>query len=107
MRSKTRLKHTCPTEAPFDCTKGDMTGEGFLVVVDKRTHELVIPRERETEEAVTVIVRPRGGPPLVEEREQPGVLVTAGADVTKDGVTGEVFPRLLLTLEGFRRLRWE
>jgi hypothetical protein len=65
--SKTRLKHICPTGEPFDCTEGDLSGGGFLVVVDKRTHELVIPRERETEEAVTLIVRPKGGAPLVEE----------------------------------------
>ncbi|MET0650196.1 MAG: hypothetical protein ABW208_26610 [Pyrinomonadaceae bacterium] len=58
-KSQTRLMHTCPTEAPFDCTEGDLSEEGFLVVVDKRTHELLIPQERETDETLTVLVSPR------------------------------------------------
>ena len=59
MNSKTRLMHTCPTEEPFDCTEGDLSDQGFLVVVDKRTHELLIPQERETDQTLTVLVNPR------------------------------------------------
>jgi hypothetical protein len=58
-KSKTRLQHTCPTESPFDCTEGDMTGEGFLVVVDKSTHELVV-RDGAEEGTTTVVVNPIG-----------------------------------------------
>lgn len=60
--SKTRLYHTYADEPPFECSTGGMEGDGLEVVIDKSTHELVIPRERETEETVTVIVRPRTSP---------------------------------------------
>lgn len=85
--SKTKLYHTYSDEPPFECSTGDMTGDGFEIVLDKRTHELVIPKERETEDAVTVIVRPKGGPALVEE---PSEVVTAGADVLKGGVAIDI-----------------
>lgn len=51
--------HTRPTERPFYCITGDLTGEGLLVVVDESTHELVV---REGAEAGTksVIVNPKG-----------------------------------------------
>lgn len=58
-KSQTTLQHTCPTEAPFDCITGDLTGEGFLVVVDKRTHELVV-RYGAAEGTITVLVNPKG-----------------------------------------------
>ena len=63
--SKTKLYHTYAGEPPFECSTGDMTGDGLEIVVDKRTHELVIPEGRETEEAVTVIVSPKGEPAAV------------------------------------------
>lgn len=56
--SRTKLYHTCPTERPFDCITGDLTGEGFLVVVDTRTHELIV--EEQTDETVTLAVNPIG-----------------------------------------------
>jgi hypothetical protein len=58
-QSKTRLMHTRPTERPFYCITGDLSGEGFLVVIDERTHDLVI---QEGAEAGTksVIVNPKG-----------------------------------------------
>lgn len=58
MKSKTRLMHTCPTERPFYCITGDLTGEGFLVEVDTRTHELLVTREAEG--TVAVRVNPKG-----------------------------------------------
>lgn len=60
MMSKTKLYHTCPTEEPFKCMTGDLSDQGFLVVVDKRTHELLIPKEQETDETLTVLVNPKG-----------------------------------------------
>jgi hypothetical protein len=58
-KSKTRLMHTCPTERPFYCITGDLTGEGFLVVVDESTHELVV-REGAEAGTISVIVNPKG-----------------------------------------------
>ena len=58
-QSKTRLMHTCPTEVPFDCMPGDFSDQGFLVVVDKRTHELVV-REGAEAGTISVIVNPKG-----------------------------------------------
>lgn len=75
--SKTRLKHTCPTEEPFDCTEGDLSDQGFLVIVDKRTHELLIPQERETDETLTVLVNPRVA--LTVERSDASAWRAAGA----------------------------
>jgi hypothetical protein len=77
-RSKTRLMHTCPTERPFYCITGELAGEGFLVVVDESTHELVV---QEGAEAGTksVIVNPKG----VQVRE---------AAATRSGAIGA--PRL-------------
>lgn len=51
--------HTCPTERPFYCITGDLSGEGFLVIVDEGTHEL---EAREGDEAgtVCVVVNPKG-----------------------------------------------
>lgn len=57
--SKTRLMHTRPTERPFYCITGDLTGEGFLVIVDKGTHELVVQEGAEAG-TVSVIVNPKG-----------------------------------------------
>lgn len=57
--SKTRLMHTCPTERPFYCITGDLTGEGFLVIVDKGTHELLVAEGAEAG-TVSVIVNPIG-----------------------------------------------
>ncbi|MDT5271138.1 MAG: hypothetical protein QOH49_3324 [Acidobacteriota bacterium] len=57
--SKTRLMHTCPTERPFYCITGDLTGEGFLVIIDESTHELVV-REGAEAGTTTVIVNPKG-----------------------------------------------
>ncbi|HEX8502811.1 MAG TPA: hypothetical protein VF659_19665 [Pyrinomonadaceae bacterium] len=58
-QSKTRLMHTRPTERPFYCITGDLSGEGFLVIVDESTHDVVV---REGAEAGTksVIVNPKG-----------------------------------------------
>jgi hypothetical protein len=56
--SKTTLDHIWPDDR-FRCQTGDMTDYGFEITIDKRTHEMEIPREKETEETVTVIVRPR------------------------------------------------
>jgi hypothetical protein len=56
--SKTRLKHTCPTEEPFDCITGDLSGEGFLIIIDRRTHELVV--EPDAGDEMTVRVNPKG-----------------------------------------------
>jgi hypothetical protein len=58
-QSKTRLMHTCPTERPFYCITGDLSGEGFLVVVDKSTHDLVVQEGAEAG-TVSVIVNPKG-----------------------------------------------
>jgi hypothetical protein len=68
--SKTKLYHTCPTKGPFPCITGDLTGEGFLVIVDQRTHELVI-QQGATGETVTVAVSPRGAP-MPEVSPRPG-----------------------------------
>lgn len=57
--SKTRLMHTRPTERPFYCITGDLTGEGFMVVVDKGTHDLVVQEGAEAG-TVSVIVNPKG-----------------------------------------------
>ena len=57
--SKTRLLHTRPAERPFYCITGDLTGEGFLVVVDKSTHELVV-REGAEAGTLSVIINPIG-----------------------------------------------
>jgi hypothetical protein len=57
--SKTRLLHTSPRERPFYCITGDLTGEGFLVVVDKSTHELLVAEGAEAG-TVSVIVNPKG-----------------------------------------------
>ena len=57
--SKTRLMHTRPTERPFYCITGDLSGEGLLVVVDKATHELVVQEGAESG-TVSVIVNPKG-----------------------------------------------
>lgn len=59
--SKTRLMHTRPTERPFYCITGDLTGEGFMVVVDKGTHDLVVQEGAEAG-TVSVIVNPKGAP---------------------------------------------
>lgn len=56
--SKTRLMHTRPTERPFYCITGDFSGEGFLVIVDARTHDLVV--EQGDDGTVTVRVNPKG-----------------------------------------------
>jgi hypothetical protein len=58
-QSKTRLMHTCPTERPFYCIMGDLTGEGFLVVIDESTHDVVV-REGAEAGTVSVIVNPKG-----------------------------------------------
>ncbi|MDT5268415.1 MAG: hypothetical protein QOH49_601 [Acidobacteriota bacterium] len=58
-KSKTRLMHTCPTERPFYCITGDLSGEGFLVIIDESTHELVV-REGAEAGTVSVIVNPKG-----------------------------------------------
>jgi hypothetical protein len=58
-QSKTRLMHTCPTERPFYCITGDLTGEGFLVIIDESTHELAV-REGAEAGTVSVIVNPKG-----------------------------------------------
>jgi hypothetical protein len=50
--------HTCPTERPFYCITGDLSGEGLLVVVDTRTHALVV--EQGDDETVMVRVNPQG-----------------------------------------------
>jgi hypothetical protein len=57
--SKTRLMHTGPTERPFYCITGDLSGEGLLVVVDKGTHELLVQEGAEAG-TVSVIVNPIG-----------------------------------------------
>jgi hypothetical protein len=57
--SKTRLMHTRLTERPFYCITGDLSGEGFLVIIDESTHELVI-REGAEAGTQTVIVNPKG-----------------------------------------------
>lgn len=57
--SKTKLYHLGYTPEPFQCDTGDMSSRGFEIVIDKRTHELVVPKESETEATMTVIVRPR------------------------------------------------
>ena len=59
MKSKTRLMHTCPTERPFYCITGDLSGEGFLVIIDESTHELVV-REGAEAGTISVIVNPKG-----------------------------------------------
>lgn len=80
--SKTRLQHTYRTDEPFDCMTGDLSDQGLLIVIDKRTHELVIPKEQETEETVTVIVRPRGIPQA--GTEQSGAIGARRARVKRD-----------------------
>ena len=51
--------HTSPTERPFYCITGDLAGEGLLVTVDRRTHELVILEGAEAG-TTAVIVNPKG-----------------------------------------------
>ena len=51
--------HTRPTERPFYCITGDLSGEGFLVIVDKGTHELLVQEGAEAG-TVSVIVNPKG-----------------------------------------------
>lgn len=58
-QSKTRLQHTSPTERPFYCITGDLSGEGFLVIVDKGTHELLVAEGAESG-TVSIIVNPKG-----------------------------------------------
>lgn len=58
-KSKTRLMHTSPAERPFYCITGGLSGEGFLVVVDKITHELVVQEGAEAG-TLSVIVNPKG-----------------------------------------------
>lgn len=58
-QSKTRLMHTCPTERPFYCITGDLSGEGFLLIIDESTHELQA-REGAESGTVEVVVNPRG-----------------------------------------------
>ena len=58
-QSKTRLMHTCPTERPFYCITGDLSGEGFMVIVDQSTHDLVVQEGAEAG-TVSVIVNPKG-----------------------------------------------
>lgn len=58
-KSKTRLMHTRPTERPFYCITGDLSGEGFLVVVDESTHDVVV-REGAEAGTLSVIVNPKG-----------------------------------------------
>jgi hypothetical protein len=58
MKSKTRLMHTRPTERPFYCITGDLSGEGFLVVIDESTHELLVQEGAEAG-TVSVIVNPK------------------------------------------------
>lgn len=58
-QSKTRLMHTCPTERPFYCITGDLSGEGFLVVIDESTHELLVQEGAEAG-TVSLIVNPKG-----------------------------------------------
>ena len=58
-KSKTRLMHTRPTERPFYCITGDLSGEGLLVVVDESTHDVVV-REGAEAGTVSVIVNPKG-----------------------------------------------
>ena len=58
-QSKTRLMHTCPTERPFYCITGDLSGEGFMVVIDKSTHELLVQEGAEAG-TLSVIVNPIG-----------------------------------------------
>lgn len=59
MKTKTRLMHTSPSERPFYCITGDLTGEGFLVVVDRSTHELFVQEGAEAG-TLSVVVNPRG-----------------------------------------------
>jgi hypothetical protein len=68
--SKTKLFHTYPDEPLFECSTGDMTGEGFEITMDKSTHEFEIPRDRETEDAVTIIVRPKAKGTVQEFRTE-------------------------------------
>ena len=70
-QSKTRLMHTCPTERPFYCITGDLSGEGFLVTVDESTHELVVQEGAEAG-TVSVIVNPKGVEVKGIRREGPG-----------------------------------
>ena len=58
-KSKTRLMHTTPTERPFYCITGDLSGEGLLVIVDKSTHELLVQEGAEAG-TFSVIVNPKG-----------------------------------------------
>lgn len=85
MKSKTKLQHTGPTEAPSDFITGDLMGEGLLVVVDRRTHELQV-RDGAEEQTVTVIVNPKGegaaAPPPDSGR------------VTPPGTWARFFPRV-------------
>lgn len=58
MKSKTRLMHTYPTERPFYCITGDLSGEGFVVVVDESTHDLDVCEGAEAG-TLSVIVNPK------------------------------------------------
>jgi hypothetical protein len=63
--------HTCPTERPFYCITGDLSGEGFLVTVDESTHDVVV-REGAEAGTVSVIVNPKGVEVKGLRREQQG-----------------------------------
>ncbi|HEX8352877.1 MAG TPA: hypothetical protein VF611_08260 [Pyrinomonadaceae bacterium] len=51
--------HTRPTERPFYCITGDLSGEGFVVVVDEGTHDVAV-REGAEAGTLSVIVNPKG-----------------------------------------------
>jgi flagellar hook protein FlgE len=71
--------HTCPTERPFYCITGELAGEGFLVVVDESTHELVVQEGVEAG-AKSVIVNPKGVQVQGLRRERPeGEATRSGA----------------------------
>lgn len=53
----------CDTRTRVEQVAGEGGGFETVVTVDKATHEVVAPRELETEESVTVIIRARAAGP--------------------------------------------
>lgn len=59
MNTRTRIERVPVAGGPGESGDGDERAGGFetVIVIDKGTHELIMPREGETEEVVGVIIR--------------------------------------------------
>lgn len=53
----------CDTRTKIERVTGAGGDFETVVTVDKATHELIVPRERETEQTVTVVILAKGAGP--------------------------------------------